>query len=712
MRIGLNAYDNSGEGALQMKFNAGAVKYKGKYSRETLSPIVYVDNTPPEIFLRGDNPLHISVGQKYTEYGAEVSDNLDGKIKNNVTYDINSSSVNTKKPGTYSVAYSAEDEAGNRTRVLRTVIVEDTIAPTATISYSTTRPTNGDVVATITPSEPVTVTNTEGGSLSHTFTENGSFTFEFEDEAGNKGSATAVVSNIDKSLPTGTVSYNIMDFTNRDVIASLTVAPTIRILNNGGSNTHVFTKNGSFEFKIQNAAGTKSIVAAAVNWIDKEAPVITLNGKDYLKLSCEEPYEENGAVVTDDQDGKIQEKLTITSTVREKVPGTYTVTYSATDHAGNTAQKKIRTVTVSHKLAKMAGISAICTEDGIKEHWHCSECGKFFTEEQAVTETTLEELTIPKKGHSPGTAADCTHDQTCTVCGMVLAEKLGHDYKEIVTPPTCTEDGYTTHTCTRCGDNYTDSETVAKGHTPGEWQVVMLATTAQEGLKQKECSVCHTVLETAVIPKETPVIPPDLGTGPVAPDPPQPVEFPFTDVKEGTWYYEPVSWAYENGLMSGITETTFSPNTATTRGMIVTILWRLEEQPQGTAPMAFTDVRAGAYYYEPVRWAAEKGIIKGKSTTSFAPNDPITRQELAAILYRYAQRTGNCSIQNGTEILHFPDTGNVSDWAKEPMTWTVDRGIIAGKDNGILDPKGKATRAEAASMLMRYCKTANVRLSS
>ena len=171
---------------------------------------------------------------------AVVTDNLDPDIKAGKLdgkLEIDASQVNTAKCGTYTVTYTATDHAGNETTVEREVIVQDTTAPTATVSYSTTQPTNGDVVAAITPSESVTVTNTENGSLSYTFTENGSFTFEFEDEAGNKGTAVATVSNIDKSLPTGTISYDITGPTNQDVTATLTVPSGTTILNNGGSNT-------------------------------------------------------------------------------------------------------------------------------------------------------------------------------------------------------------------------------------------------------------------------------------------------------------------------------------------------------------------------------------------------------------------------------------------------------------------------------------------
>lgn len=228
-------------------------------------------------------------------------------------------------------------------------------------------------------------------------------------------------------------------------------------------------------------------------------------------------------------------------------------------------------------------------------------------------------------------------------------------------------------------------------HTPGAWRVVTPATDTQEGLRQKECAVCHTVLETAVIPKKADPGSPDPGLE----------KLPFIDVKENSWYYDTVCYVYSNGLMTGVSEMLFSPETQITRGMVITALWRLEGKPEGAAPVTFADVAPIAYYHDAIAWALEQGVVTGRSEKIFAPNDPITRQELAAILYRYAQHTGNGSIQNGTEILRFPDTGAVSDWAKEPMTWAVDKEVIQGKSNGTLDPKGKATRAEAAAMLQR-----------
>ena len=174
---------------------------------------------------------------------------------------------------------------------------------------------------------------------------------------------------------------------------------------------------------------------------------------------------------------------------------------------------------------------------------------------------------------------------------------------------------------------------------------------------------------------------------------------PFTDVKEGAWYYDSVKYVYEHDLMLGTSATTFSPAVSTERGMIVTILWRLEQEPDSGAAMAFTDVKAGSYCYEAVRWAAEHEIVKGYTATTFGPDHTITRQELAAILYRYAQYKG-MDVSASDDLAAFTDRPDA--WAEDAMKWAVEQGIITGKGNGILDPKGEATRAQVAAMLMRF----------
>lgn len=176
---------------------------------------------------------------------------------------------------------------------------------------------------------------------------------------------------------------------------------------------------------------------------------------------------------------------------------------------------------------------------------------------------------------------------------------------------------------------------------------------------------------------------------------------PFVDVAENDWFYEDVAQAYVLKLMQGTSNTTFSPYTTTTRGMIVTILWRLENEPVVNYAMAFEDVQTEQYYTEAVRWAASEDIVNGYSATAFGPEDTITREQLAAILYRYEQYKGGGFVGSWYFLLDYSDTADVSDWADEAMHWCVMNGIIQGSD-GRLMPKDGAARAQAAAMLIRF----------
>ena len=194
---------------------------------------------------------------------------------------------------------------------------------------------------------------------------------------------------------------------------------------------------------------------------------------------------------------------------------------------------------------------------------------------------------------------------------------------------------------------------------------------------------------------------PDNPTDPNEPEPPVEWENPYNDVDTGDWYYEAVKFANENGLFAGTTETTFAPDESLTRAMLVTILWRAEGQPIVDYLMSFADVDAGAYYGEAVRWAASEGIVKGYSDTEFAPDDLITREQIAVIMQRYAQYKGIVADESD-DLSQFADAGDVSDWALGSMQWAVGTGLISGKDIGSLAPQDNTTRAEAAAILMRF----------
>lgn len=175
---------------------------------------------------------------------------------------------------------------------------------------------------------------------------------------------------------------------------------------------------------------------------------------------------------------------------------------------------------------------------------------------------------------------------------------------------------------------------------------------------------------------------------------------PFIDVRAGDWFYEAVGYAYGRGLMRGLSADLFVPDAATDRAMIVTILHRLEGSP-AALPAAFTDVPAGAYYAAPVAWASANGIVTGYEDGNFRPETPISREQMAAILYRYAQYKKLNASSRG-DLGRFPDASAVSLYASEAMSWAVAAGLINGTD-GMLVPGGSASRAQVAAIFQRLC---------
>ena len=183
---------------------------------------------------------------------------------------------------------------------------------------------------------------------------------------------------------------------------------------------------------------------------------------------------------------------------------------------------------------------------------------------------------------------------------------------------------------------------------------------------------------------------------------PEPEGLPFTDVTSRDWFYDAVAYVYDKGMMEGTTDTTFAPAMNLTRSMIAQVLYNLEERPEAPGAAGFPDVAAGAWYADAVNWAAARGIVKGYDTGAFGPEDSVTREQLAAILYRYAQAKGYDTTQGGMAVREFSDSASISDWAQEAMAWAVNAQVLSGKGNGVLDPQGTATRAEVAQMLMNF----------
>ena len=181
-------------------------------------------------------------------------------------------------------------------------------------------------------------------------------------------------------------------------------------------------------------------------------------------------------------------------------------------------------------------------------------------------------------------------------------------------------------------------------------------------------------------------------------------DLPFSDVTESDWFYDAVTYAYENGLMDGVGTGLFAPNSETTRAQLVTILHRLAGQPAPSGDSGFSDVETGTWYTDAVAWAAQNGIVNGVSDTQFAPGDDITREQLAVILYRYATYQGY-DVSQQADLSGFVDAGTISTYAQEALSWASAQGLVLGFEDDSLRPQGNASRAQIAAVLMRFCQT-------
>ncbi len=356
--------------------------------------------------------------------------------------------------------------------------------------------------------------------------------------------------------------------------------------------------------------------------------------------------------------------------------------------------KTERILATGHQEISVAGKAATCTESGLTDRVYCAVCGADL-QEQTV---------IPALGHEtvidPAVAQTCiadgrTEGSHCARCGVVFVAQIitpatGHNYLEHRVEATCTAPGYTEYTCANCGDTYRQNFTPMAEHTWSEGTVTLAPTAHSTGRITYTCTVCGT-LRTETIPALQPDEPCDGGR-----DCPS---YEFRDVKAADWYHEAVDFAVEEGLFNGMTDTTFEPNTPMTRAMLVTVLWRYDGEPrEGTN--VFTDVPGGQWYTRAVAWAAENGIVGGLGNDRFDPNGRITREQLAAILFRYSVYKGYNTDQYDS-MTGFPDRNKVSAWAKESYGWAVGAGLISG-NGGRLDPQGSATRAQVATILMRF----------
>ncbi|MFR7870773.1 MAG: S-layer homology domain-containing protein [Oscillospiraceae bacterium] len=271
---------------------------------------------------------------------------------------------------------------------------------------------------------------------------------------------------------------------------------------------------------------------------------------------------------------------------------------------------------------------------------------------------------------------------------LVSAAPHMHDYAVTVTAPTCTAKGYTTHTCA-CGDSYVDTYVDALGHAWDNGKVTKEPTETESGVKTFTCTRCGET-KTETIP----------ATGSVD------VTEMFTDVSH-SWADDGIQYCVTHQLMSGIGNDLFGPKLTTTRAQIVQILYNLEGEPKVSGTTPFTDLTQD-WYQDAILWAYQTGVVAGTSSTTFAPDQPVTREQIAVILMEYMTRVLKLErTWTPADLSIFPDAGSVSDWAKDAMADAVALGLISGASNGgqtYLEPQGSATREQVATILMEFCK--------
>ena len=386
---------------------------------------------------------------------------------------------------------------------------------------------------------------------------------------------------------------------------------------------------------------------------------------------------------------------------------------------------------------------ASCTEQGTV-FYKCSACGATRTEKIAalghdLSRCDLFPATCTKSGRVVG---------TCARCGVQIDEVIpakGHDYSyaDVRTEPTCTESGHYKGTCPTCGKDY-DDVIPALGHDWGEWVVAQEPTATTTGYRYHICARCnarvgedipklhtHTWDAGVVTQKPTATEPgvktytcticneqktesiPATGVPDTCPGGPTCPGYAFRDMPApGTWAHAGLDYCIYSGYINGLSATTVDPSGTCTRAQLVCILYRIQGEPKvvegyelAKLRAPFDDVPRGQWYTNAILWAKLTGIVNGTSATTFDPSGQITREQLAAILYRYTAKYAPDATGNAASLADYPDAGSVSAYARDAMAWAVGNGLIKGLPHDktdYLEPGGSTTRAQVATILMRY----------
>ena len=349
-------------------------------------------------------------------------------------------------------------------------------------------------------------------------------------------------------------------------------------------------------------------------------------------------------------------------------------------------------------------VPATCGEAG-RVDTICSNCGEVISTRE-LPPTGAHDWDDGTMTTAPTETTPGVRTFTCRGCDQTRTETIpatgAHDYRFTKTvDPTCTDGGYDLYTCSGCGATERRNLTDAAGHKWDGGTVTTAPTETTPGVRTFTCTVCSQTRTEAI---------PATGASTCTGGPSCP-SYGLHDVAgPDYWAHKGIDYCVRNRLMSGVGAGTFSPDTACTRAQIVKILYNLSgnQTDYSYYYLPFTDVAPGAWYYNAVAWAYCNDVTSGTSATTFTPNAAITRQQLVTFLYRYTVKYAPEFTGNAAPISAFPDAGSVANWAYAAMSWAVGNGLIKGNahDNGLdyLDPNGSATRAQTATIIMRYCQ--------
>ena len=392
-------------------------------------------------------------------------------------------------------------------------------------------------------------------------------------------------------------------------------------------------------------------------------------------------------------------------------PATVTIHYNPAMNWTLDADGKWQGYTVSDKGACLhtdygtteRTVPATCGEAG-RVDTICSNCGEVVSTRE-LPPTGAHDWDGGTVTTAPTETTPGVRTFTCNVCGDIREEAIpatgAHDYqftKNVA--PTCTDGGYDLYTCSGCGATERRNLTDAAGHKWDGGTVTTAPTETTPGARTFTCTVCGDIREETI---------PATGASTCTGGPSCP-SYGLHDVAgPDYWAHKGIDYCVRNRLMNGVGAGTFSPSTACTRAQIVKILYNRSgnQTDYSYYYLPFTDVAPGAWYYNAVAWAYYNDVTSGTSATMFTPNAAITRQQLVTFLYRYTVKYAPEFTGNAAPISAFPDAGSVANWAYAAMSWAVGNGLIVGNaHNGLdyLDPNGSATRAQTATIIMRYCQ--------